>query len=212
MLNILIACENSNTMSSAFRKLGHKVLSADLLPSPDNCNHYQGDVFNLDLSSFDFIFAFPPCTYLCKAQMSQCNKDVIRKSKQSAALQFFLKIYYSNCKHIAIENPPGALTKLFRPADQTFSPHLFGDIYQKQISLWLKNCPPVIINPSYEFAGKLKSVNNHCNSRMSQDQRSQIRSSWKYFPRMSSALAIHFTNFFNHENELFDFNQTYHLK
>ena len=47
-MKILVACEYSNTVSKEFRKLGHTVISCDLLPNDeDQTNHYQGDVFDI---------------------------------------------------------------------------------------------------------------------------------------------------------------------
>lgn len=43
-MKVLIACEFSDTVGSAFRAKGHQVVSADLFPSEGNGTHYQGDV------------------------------------------------------------------------------------------------------------------------------------------------------------------------
>lgn len=49
-------------------------------------------------------------------------------------------------KHIAIENPVGIMSKLYRKPDQTIHPYYFGDEFQKTTHLWLKNLPPLYHN------------------------------------------------------------------
>jgi len=43
-MKILIACEYSGRVREAFAKLGHEVLSVDLLPTEKPGNHYQGNI------------------------------------------------------------------------------------------------------------------------------------------------------------------------
>ena len=66
-MKVLIGCETSGAIRREFEKLGHDVLSCDLLPSDDNSPlHYQGDVFDLlENQTFDLIVIHPPCTALC---------------------------------------------------------------------------------------------------------------------------------------------------
>jgi hypothetical protein len=98
--------------------------------------------------------------------------------------EFFMKIYNSPQLHIAIENPIGALTRLFRPPDQIIYPWWFGDRHSKDICLWLKNMPPLIATV---YNTKRIPVSNHVNGRMSQEQKSKIRS--KFFPLVAHAMA-----------------------
>ena len=51
-------------MRDAFIRAGHDAMSCDLLPSDsDFGEHYQGDVFDLDLASFDLMVC-PPTLHL----------------------------------------------------------------------------------------------------------------------------------------------------
>jgi hypothetical protein len=80
-LNILIACEESQTLTTEFRLLGHNAYSCDLLPCsgghPDW--HFNMDVFKVIKSKggilqngenvkikgdWDLMVAHPPCTFL----------------------------------------------------------------------------------------------------------------------------------------------------
>ena len=48
MARILIACEESQTITKAFREAGHECYSCDLKPAKINSDwHFQGDVFEL---------------------------------------------------------------------------------------------------------------------------------------------------------------------
>ena len=65
---ILIACEESQTICIAFRKLGFEAFSCDLLPCSGGHPewHYQQDVFEVlnNGTKWDLMIAHPPCTYL----------------------------------------------------------------------------------------------------------------------------------------------------
>lgn len=78
-----------------------------------------------------------------------------------------MKFVYADCEKIAIENPQGFMSKLYRKPDQTIHPYMFAadeaDIenYQmKRTCLWLKNLPPLITNnlkppkPNYTYFAK----------------------------------------------------------
>jgi hypothetical protein len=47
-------------------------------------------------------------------------------------------------RHIAIENPRGALARLWRRPDQVIQPWMFGEGETKATCLWLKNLPPLM--------------------------------------------------------------------
>ena len=52
-MKVLVACEYSGRVRDAFIRAGHDAMSCDLLPSDsDFGEHYQGNVFDLDLSKF----------------------------------------------------------------------------------------------------------------------------------------------------------------
>ena len=183
-MNILVACEYSGIVSAAFRAKGHYVLSCDLLPSDSPGNHYQGDLFDVLYYNWDMMICFPPCTYLSAAGMSMCNNNPVRQAKQQEAIEFCHRLFCSPIPKIALENPRGALSTLWRKPDQTFQPWHFGDPHRKLTCLWLKNLPPLI---STIYNTKRQSVFNHTNGRMNQATKSHIRS--KFFPLVAEAMA-----------------------
>lgn len=193
-MRVLIGCEYSGIVASAFATKGHDVTSCDLLPneSPDfssvpSFRHIQGDVFQLiSQESFDMMIAFPPCTYLCKAQMfRKTEQDMLRTF---AGANFVRRLLFSHIPFIAIENPIGWLNTNWRPPSQIVHASDFGSPYGKDICLWLKNLPPLITG--YKSPGT-KKVSNHVNSRMSQALKSKIKS--KFFPEVAEAMSNQWT-------------------
>lgn len=93
ILNVLIACEESQAETEAFRQLGHNAYSCDVQQCRKGHHpewHIQGDVspflhgetsfVTLDgkdhsLTHWDLIIAHPPCTYLCKLSSVQLYKN-----------------------------------------------------------------------------------------------------------------------------------------
>lgn len=155
-MNILIACEYSGIVREAFKKKGHYALSCDLLPSDIPGNHYQGDIFDvLYYRIWDLMIAFPPCDHLSGVG-AQYWKQKQKDGRQQSAINFVIKLWQAdNCKRIAIENPTGILSTVWRKPTQIINPFQFGQPFKKRTCLWLKNLPPLkptnIIEPEYHF-------------------------------------------------------------
>lgn len=181
---ILIACEYSGIVRDAFTKVGFDAVSCDLLPTESPGKHIQGDVIDILSSGWLAVIAFPPCTYLTRAQTWMVNMCAERKEHEKQALHFVIMLMSAPAKHIAIENPLGAITRYIRQPDQIYEPWQFGAPYHKKTCLWLKNLPPLI---STCYSLKRKSISNHVNGRMSQEQKSKIRS--RFFPEVAEAMA-----------------------
>lgn len=180
---VLIACEESQTECTEFRKLGALAYSCDL----QTCSghhpewHIVGDCLPLltdnphnfvtedgqphNVPGWDLIIAHPPCTYLTTAGCAYLYPqkgqiDPVRLAKGHEAAQFFkefLKVQY--CP-VAVENPrPFPYFGLPKYSDIT-SPHKFGSKYSKRTYLWLHDLPPLLptlINPhpkSYVYTVK----------------------------------------------------------
>lgn len=125
----------------AFRKLGHDAWSCDILPADDNSPyHIQGDVFPLLDNQWEMIIAHPPCTDLSSAGSSQWLKKQA-DGRQQEAIDFVLAIANAKCPRIAIENPVGILSTIWRKPDQIIEPFHFGEAERKRTCLWLKGLP-----------------------------------------------------------------------
>lgn len=189
-MRILVGCEYSGLVSEAFAAKGHTVVSCDLHHRGEGIvrrTHYVADVFEVASSGeWDLGIFFPPCTYLCRASMARI-KSPGRKESMVDSVEFVRRLWLLPINRIAIENPIGKLSTLWRPPSQTIYPWYYGDNYSKDICLWLKRLPRLNGIPGVECPRSLRSVSNHVNSRMDQTTKSKIRS--KFFPRVAQAMA-----------------------
>ena len=149
MRKILVACEESQAITKAFRKLGYNAYSCDLLPASGGHPewHIQGDAIAEAYSGkYDMMIAHPPCTYLAVSGARWLyNKDGSRNEErwknQAEALDFVRDLMTAPIKHIAIENPISVISSQIRKPDQIVHPYMFGDKASKSTCLWLKNLP-----------------------------------------------------------------------
>jgi hypothetical protein len=144
-MKILIACEESQTITKKLREKGHEAYSCDL----QDCRgehpewHIKGDAIKEAYSGkYDAMIAHPPCTFMSKAGArwmypTAGNVCDIRLSKGLEAKEFFMKLINAPIDKIAIENPL-PLKIIGLPAyTQSIQPYQYGDPYSKQTLLWL---------------------------------------------------------------------------
>lgn len=155
-MRVLVACEFSGAVRSAFAALGHDAWSCDLLPSDDNGDkHLQMDVLG-PLRSFgpwDLMIAHPPCTYLTRAGARWWSE---RQMEQQEALEFVRNLLDAPVPLIALENPPGAIGTRIRPADQYVQPWQFGHPETKMTGLWLKGLP--LLKPTNDVKAEMLAL------------------------------------------------------
>ena len=159
----LIACEESQAVTIAFRKLGYNAFSCDLLPCTGEHPewHYQEDMFEVIKREpkFDLMIAFPPCTDLAVSGARHFERKIADGS-QAKSIQFFMDVINADINKIVVENPIGIMSRLYRKPDQIIQPWQFGDKAQKSTCLWLKNLnklePTDIVEKGefYEFISK----------------------------------------------------------
>ena len=163
---MLIGCEESQIVCSAFRELGHNAFSCDL----QDCSgghpewHIKYDVLTviklqnggstdirdingnmIDIPKWDLLVAFPPCDYLSFAYTGKERYSADRLQKKIRAYQFFLDLWKADIPHICLENPMGYIHSGLLPCTQIIEPYYwgaeFGESYKKRTCLWLKNLP-----------------------------------------------------------------------
>lgn len=155
-MKLLVACEESQRVSLAFREFGHLAFSCDL----KDCSgghpewHIKGDCREvIEHNSWDLIIAHPPCTYL--SRVSAVNlvdsagniKDYQRYEKMLEAVDFFMYFYNLTGIRVCIENPIPMKRCNLPPYSQVIQPYDFGDMYSKKTLLWLNDLPYLI--PEY---------------------------------------------------------------
>jgi hypothetical protein len=103
----------------------------------------QCDVLPLLKEKWDIIIAFPPCTHLASSGakwFAQKRSD----GRQQAGIDFFMQFADADCDKIAIENPVGIMSRLYRKPDQIIQPWQFGHGETKATCLWLKGLPKLV--------------------------------------------------------------------
>lgn len=169
-LKVLVACEESQRVCTAFRERGHEAFSCDIIKPSGG--HPEWHIFGNALSvlnptgytnsisfrtmdgneqfvkKWDLIIAHPPCTHLAVSGMRWFKEGKKPKYLQDEAADFFMKFINANCEHIAVENPVCIMSTRYRKPDQIINPWMFGHKQQKKTCLWLKGLP------------KLKETNN----------------------------------------------------
>lgn len=142
MKKVLVACEESQAVTSELRKLGFEAYSCDIIDCSGgqpgwhikrdvlpllngNCSFYTTDgEHHIVNGKWDMIIAFPPCTYLTVTGNRWFNvekygeKAIKRLEDRKDAIKFFLAFATADCDRIAIENPVGVMSTEWRKPDQ----------------------------------------------------------------------------------------------
>lgn len=144
-MRALVACEESQAVANALRGLGIEAYSCDLIPCSGGHPEYhiQGDVLPLLKQYWDMIIAFPPCTHLASSGakwFAQKRTD----GRQQEAVDFFMKFAEADCERVAIENPIGIMSTMWRKPDQIIQPWQFGHGETKATCLWIRGLPKLI--------------------------------------------------------------------
>ena len=164
-MNVLVACEESQRVCTAFREKGHNAFSCDILPCSGGHPewHIQGDVlavlnkkhipfagegvefqtadgkYHFCVGGWDLIIAFPPCTHLAVSGARHFEKKRA-DGRQRDAIEFFCQFLNADCDRIAIENPVGIISG-------DYTQKHFPDLAEKY---GLPKKPTQIIQP-YEY-------------------------------------------------------------
>ena len=208
-MKILIACEESGTVRDAFVAKGHDVMSCDVLPSRTKGPHYRGDVFDIINDGWDMMIAHPPCTYLTVTgnkwfhhpedkhlpveERRPHPRFPDRQRQKQEAFKFFMALVDVPIDKIAIENPVGVVSTLWRKPDQYVHPYYFGDPHSKKTGLWLKGLPLLeptkMVEPEwYIYKDGRRDPLWHVETlRLPPEERTKARS--KTFQGMASAMA-----------------------
>ena len=193
-MNVLVACEESQEVCKAFRAKGHLAYSCDI----EECSgghpewHLQEDVLEvLHDPMWDLIIAFPPCTHLAMSG-SRWFKEKRKDGRQLEGYNFFMEFPNCNCPKLAIENPIGIMSTLYRKPDQIVQPWMFGDSFSKSTCLWLRGLPTlkptnIVDKGEQVLTNGGKSMPEWYNIPPSDPDRAKIRS--KTFPGLALAMA-----------------------
>lgn len=215
---VLVACEESQAVTKEFRRLGHDAFSCDIVDCSGGhpewhikqdvlpllngrCSFYtmDGELHSID-SSWDLIIAHPPCTFLTVTGNRWFNvekygeKAEARLLHRDEAIDFFMKFVNAECDKIAIENPIGFMSTIYRLPDQIIHPFYFRDPARKATCLWLKGLPKLvptcIVDPiiiKYKNGKGTDSPWHMETMNLPQKERARLRS--VTFPGIAKAMA-----------------------
>lgn len=181
----LIACEYSATVREEFSRKGWDAWSADLLPTEIPGPHYTGDVRDLFNQHWDMMIAFPPCTNLCVSG-ARWFKQKRESGEQQKSIDFFMALVNAPIPRIAIENPTGIMSTIYRKPDCVIQPWMHGHGETKATCLWLKNLP--LLKPSNIVEGREQRIWKMAPS----PERAKERS--RTFAGIAAAMAVQWSN------------------
>lgn len=210
MALVLVGCEESQIVCMAFRALGHEAYSCDLKPCSGGFPefHLQMDVFEaIKLKRWDLGIFHPECTYLTvsankwlkdqPARKSGALVGAERRAARDKAIAFFLDLAHCKIPRIAIENPIGIMSTVYRKPDQIIHPWMFGDDASKATCLWLRNLPKLEIDEALFYPPRItaegrKRWSNQCDKGGDDNtppskMRSELRS--KTYPGLARQIA-----------------------
>ena len=207
-MKVLVACEESQRVCTAFREKGHEAYSCDIIDQsgghPEwhimqdvlflldgNCEFKTTDGIKHKIAGkWNLIIAHPPCTYLANCGNRYLN---IKKYGEKAA-SFFMNFVHADCDRVCIENPVGYMSTYYQKPTQIIQPFYFGDTERKATCLWLKGLnnlvPTDIVEPRliyYKTRQGTDPLWHYSTMGLPADERAKARS--KTFPGIAKAMA-----------------------
>lgn len=214
-LNVLIACEESQVVTMAGRKLGHNVFSCDIIECSGGHPewHIQGDMLPL-LNGFctfvtmdgvshtidgrwDMIIAFPPCTKTSNAGARHLWKggklNIPRYYEGLCGKALFEAIRHADCDKIVIENPTPSRIFNYPPPTQVIQPFQFGHPFSKKTLLWLQGVEPLqatnIVEPTRTWCPSVSYLSKHDSNRRGMFTTERAKNRSKTFTGVGAAMA-----------------------
>lgn len=154
-MKVLVACEESQAVTIAFRNKGYEAYSCDI----QECSgghpewHLHGDIsdFLYPLDQWALIIAHPPCTYLCNSGVrwlfpKEGNDRWAKMREASYFFNRFCNIHAATLgkTKVAIENPIQHKHAELPKHTQIIQPYQFGHTETKATCLWLYGLPKLV--------------------------------------------------------------------
>lgn len=198
-MRILVACEESQAVTTELRRLGHEAYSCDVIPCSGGHPewHLQVDALELLKMKWDMIIAHPPCTYLTNAgarhlwKGHQLNQE--RYEKGLEAKEFFMAFWNADCPRIAVENPIPSKVFELPKYTQTVQPYEYGHPYTKKTCFWLKGLEPLvptnIVEPEATWCPSGSYSGKHGDKHRGMFTKDRAKNRSKTFPGIAKAMA-----------------------
>lgn len=191
-MRVLVACEESQVVTAEFRKMGGvEAYSCDLLPTSGKHPewHIQADALEVVKMDWDMVIAFPPCTHISSSG-ARWFDEKRRNGRQDMGVGFFKAFTaLDHVPHVAIENPVGIMSRIYRKPDQIIQPWMFGHPETKATCLWLKGLPLLV--PTDDVSDEMDKLDENVAHRIHHlpptPERGMLRS--KTYPGIAKAMA-----------------------
>jgi len=213
-MRVLVACEESQAVTAAFRARGHEAYSCDIQHCAlwnhmewhiveqcqeiinGRCKFQTVDGKHHEIEGvWDIIIAHPPCTYLTASSAvrlfdaDHTIKDAARFQKGLEARAFFMMCLEADCPRKAVENPVPMKIWGLPPYTQIIEPYMFGDPWRKRTCLWLEGLPPLMatnmVEPRGLWVGSSSKRSTTYELRSKRDKKERS----KTFPGVAQAMA-----------------------
>jgi len=146
-MQILIGCEESQTVTKAFRKNGHNAYSCDTQPTRgNNFWHYQKDIMKvIPTNNWRLIILHPDCTAMAVSGNRWYGKGKPLHHKRIEAINWTLKLWelakqFSD--RVALENPVSVIFSHLSNVHY-IQPWQFGHGETKKTGFALHGLPPL---------------------------------------------------------------------
>lgn len=212
-MNVLIACEESQTVCIAFRIKGHNAFSCDI----QDCSgghpewHIKDDALKIlkggqlttvdgkqhYIPKWDLLIAHPPCTYLSNAGARHLWKghrlQADRVTQGIHGRDLFMQLWWADIEKICIENPIPSKVFGLPQYTEIIQPYMFGHPYTKKTCLWLKGLPELkatnILEPIATWCPSGSYSHKHNSKYKGVFTTDRARNRAKTFPGIAKAMA-----------------------
>ena len=150
-MKVLIGCEFTRTVASAFEHAGHFAMSCDLKEQSAPGPHYRGDIMALLNHCiekgiwWDLIILHPECTYMALCGNGTYAPNGVKSEQRQEAEEWTLHLWQTAKKcgeRVCLENPKSTIFPILRKHGavvQYIQPHQFGHPETKETGLALHN-------------------------------------------------------------------------
>lgn len=165
---LLVACEYSQRVMTAFLNKGFDAYSCDIIDAEGDYpkRHLKMDAKKAYfLDKWDLIIAHPPCTYLtvtqCLIPQNNPNRSSERYALMLEARDFFMFFWNFVSCPLCIENPRPIKLAALPTETQVVNPTMFGSQFSKRTNLWLRDLPPLLPNVAAPLTCKSWTSQRH---------------------------------------------------
>lgn len=157
-MKILVACEESQEITKAFRAKGHEAWSNDILEcSGGNPEwHIQEDCRKAIITNdWDMIIIHTPCTYTAVCG----NRWYAKTLKRIKGISLTKEVYEMAkkvCKKVVLEQPKTIMQKYIGKRSQKIQPWQFGHGETKETWLWINGLP--MLESTNEVPGRENKI------------------------------------------------------